>query len=223
MCIIPFPDKLQLLPVLITNDHVVSSNDIMNNKKIKFKLNSESFEIILDETRKIYNYENYDITMIEIKKSDKLKTNSFLEIDDQIFESGPRKEFKDKQIYLIHFAEGRDPVFSVGKIQGLNEDNYTIEHLCNSQPGFSGCPIIDFDSKKVIGIHKGSSKEGNWNLGTLMKEPIEKFYEEKGNLNENNINNLNKIEINQEIYNKVGNNDIDEITMVYKYKELEIE
>ena len=56
-----------------------------------------------------------------------------------------------------------------------------------------------------------------------MKEPIEKFYEEKGNLNENNINNLNKIEINQEIYNKVGNNDIDEITMVYKYKELEIE
>ena len=85
MCIIPFPDKLQLLPVLITNDHVVSSNDIMNNKKIKFKLNSESFEIILDETRKIYNDENYDITMIEIKKSDKLKTNSFLEIDDQIF------------------------------------------------------------------------------------------------------------------------------------------
>ena len=56
-----------------------------------------------------------------------------------------------------------------------------------------------------------------------MKEPIEQFYEEKGNLNENNINNLNKIEINQEIYNKVGNNDIDEITMVYKYKELEIE
>ena len=223
MCIIPFPDKLQLLPVLITNDHIVSNNDILNNNKIKFKLNSESFEIILDETRKIYNYENYDITMIEIKKSDKLKTNSFLEIDDQIFESGPRKEFKDKQIYLIHFAEGRDPVFSVGKIQGIDEDNYTIEHLCNSQPGSSGCPIIDFDSKKVIGIHKGSSKEGNWNLGTLMKEPIEKFYEEKGNLNENNINNLNKIEINQEIYNKVGNNDIDEITMVYKYKELEIE
>ena len=94
MCIIPFPDKLQLLPVLITNGHVVSSNDILNNNKIKFKLNSESFEIILDETRKIYNDENYDITMIEIKKSDKLKTNSFLEIDDQILNQGQERNSK---------------------------------------------------------------------------------------------------------------------------------
>jgi len=223
LCIIPFPNKLQLLPVLITNNHVVSNNDILNNNKIKFKLNDESFELALDETRKIYNDENYDITMIEIKKADRLKINSFLEIDELIFEPEPRKQCKDKKIYLIHFAEGKDPLFSLGKIHDINEDNYTIEHLCNSQPGSSGCPIIDYESKKVIGIHKGSSKEGNWNIGALMKEPIEKFYEEKGSHNDNNINNLNKIEINHEIYNKVKNSDIDEITMVYKYKEFEIE
>ena len=42
--------------------------------------------------------------------------------------------------------------------------------------GLSGGPLISLESFKVIGIHKGSPEKGNWNLGTLINEPISEFY-----------------------------------------------
>ena len=40
-CLIPFPDKFNLLPVLITNNHVIEKKDISNGKIIKFSINNE--------------------------------------------------------------------------------------------------------------------------------------------------------------------------------------
>jgi len=40
-CVIPFPDKFNLLPVLITNNHVLPKKDISKEKIIKFSLNNE--------------------------------------------------------------------------------------------------------------------------------------------------------------------------------------
>ena len=73
-CKIPFPDELNLLPVLITNNHVLEENDITPGKKIKFSLNKNkySFEILMDDIRRTYTNKDYDITIIEIKKNDNL-------------------------------------------------------------------------------------------------------------------------------------------------------
>ena len=88
-CIIPFPDKLNKLPALITNNHVISKNDILKDNKIKFTLNNDtlSFEIKIDNFRKVYTNERFDVTFIEIKKSGNLDINSFLDLDYQIFEN----------------------------------------------------------------------------------------------------------------------------------------
>ena len=66
-CKIPFNNNL--LPVLITNNHVLNKDDIDNNKIIKLMINNEVKEIEIDNIRKRYTNsdEKIDITIIEIK------------------------------------------------------------------------------------------------------------------------------------------------------------
>ena len=132
---------------------------------------------------------------------------------------------------------------SYGVIKNIREDNKTIHHLCATSGGSSGSPIINKDNYQVIGIHKGAAEGGkNYNLGILLKEPIEKFNEEikinKIDNNENKYNyikeneNINNIDNNNEnkkiIYNnieenKINNNNenIDEIIINYKIDEID--
>ena len=160
-CIIPFPDKFHQLPVLMTNNHVISEHDLMKDNKIKFTMNNDKlrFEIIIDKLRKIYSNEDYDVTIIEIKENDNLDMNSFMEIDNQIFKDNPNDIFKGKSIYLIGHPKGGDSTYSMGLIKDIDEDNYEIRHLCKTNPGSSGCPIINLNNNRVIGIHKGASKK----------------------------------------------------------------
>ena len=77
-CKIPFPDNFNLLPVLITNYHVISKDDILLNKNINISLNNDklNINIVMDKSRKIYlNDKLYDITIIELRKNDKIDMN----------------------------------------------------------------------------------------------------------------------------------------------------
>ena len=94
-CKIPFPNKEKMLPVLMTNNHVINS-DLLNQKNAKIKLDikeeDDIKEIVLNNNRVKYTNEEYDITIIEIKAEDNI--NHYLELDDIIF-SG-LKNFSDK-------------------------------------------------------------------------------------------------------------------------------
>ena len=83
---IPFPDELNTLKVLITNNHVLGENDIKVGSKINIFINDEKIRktIVIDEKRKTYTSQKYDITIIELKKDDPFKNDiiSFLEIDN---------------------------------------------------------------------------------------------------------------------------------------------
>ena len=84
-CNIPLPNK-KLLPVLITNEHVISKNEINNKKLIKITLDNDKkyLNIPITESRKVYTSKKYDTTIIEIfKKEDKVENIPFLEIDEQ--------------------------------------------------------------------------------------------------------------------------------------------
>ena len=195
-CLIPFPNKFNLLPVLITNNHVLEKEDIKLNSKIKFTLNNDNkqFEIFIDNKRKVFTNDKFDITIIEIKKNDNLKLDKFLEIDDQIFKDNPNDIYKQISIYIIYYPSIKKPAFANGIIKVIEEDNYNIHHLCSSVPGSSGSPIINLKNNKVIGIHKGASNN-NWNLGTFLKKPILEFYKEKGvitEISEISVQNINK-------------------------------
>ena len=95
------------------------------------------------------------MTIIEIFP-DKDGLNKFLEIDEIIFEMDNNDKFSDMPIYILQYPYENSSV-SYGVINNISE--YNIEYRCSTQKGSSGSPILSLGSLKVIGIHKGSSKE----------------------------------------------------------------
>ena len=190
------------LKVFMTNNHVLDINDIQPGQIINFSLDNDykDFQIIIDNSRETYTNKDYDVTIIEIKKEDKIDEKSFFDLDKQIFKENAFEIFRNNQIYLLHYPKGEELVISPGVIKSITIDNKTIQHLCSSSGGSSGSPIINKNNYQVIGIHKGSPASGNkYNLGTLLKEPLENFNEEvkikknqTGNNKDNNINKNNK-------------------------------
>jgi hypothetical protein len=133
--------------------------------------------------------------------------NSFLEIDDQIFKDNINDIYGDKLIYLLGHPKGGKSTFSLGMIKNIEEDNYSIRYFSKTNLDLSGRPIINLYTNKVIGIHKRiENNDQKWYLGTLLKEAREEF----------NKNDKNKI-----IYkNEDEMDEIDEITIIYKYKKI---
>ena len=74
----------------------------------------------------------------------------------------------------MHHPNAEGAKVSFGK--GIEEVNdYDIKHLCHTEPGSSGGPILSRMTNKVIGIHKGSIvKYGKsaYNIGTFLKFPL---------------------------------------------------
>ena len=209
-CMIPFPTKFNLLPVLITNNHVIGEdpNSIAVGAKIHFyvKNGNKSYKIILDKDRKFYTNENFDVTIIELRQTDNLDID-FLEVE---IKSGKPSEIyknENKSVYLLHYPHGRNVEMSNAIIKCFYEDNVNIDHFCASSPGSSGGPLMNLFTHKVIGIHKGSRTGKDWNIATHINEPLKEFNEKYNN------NNFNKINIIREQSIKEN---FDEITLTYK-------
>ena len=165
------------LRVVMTNNHVLDENNIKIGDKIIYSLNNNKInkQIIIDESRITYTSKKYDITIIEIKEKDGINKDSFLEIDNQIFNNNPNEYFRDKPVYLLHYPKGYEIKRADGTIKYIDEKD-NIQYYINSESGSSGGSIINLKNFKVIGIHKGAAKEGkNWNIGTLLKGPIEEL------------------------------------------------
>ena len=68
-CKIPFPDNINLLPVLIISYQIINES-ILKQDKITVSIDNKKItEIKLDNRIKYFNNE-YDITIIEIKEND---------------------------------------------------------------------------------------------------------------------------------------------------------
>ena len=106
-CNIPFGWN-NTLKVLMTNNHVLNLNDILPDQTINFTLNNddEEYNIPIGNDRKTYTDESSDVTIIEIKENDKIKKNSFFNLDEQIFKENSIKIFKNCQIFLLHYPKG---------------------------------------------------------------------------------------------------------------------
>ena len=200
-CKIPFPDRNNLLSVLITNNHII--NDELLNKpnfniKIFIKEEIDIEEICLNNRIK-YTNEKYDTTIIEIKESDKI--NNYLELNDIIIDNiinneKRNKDFIDQTIYIMHYPGGKLSV-SYGIFESIYEEKEqcNFSHLCNTLNGSSGSPLLSLNNK-VIGIHKqGIIKH---NLGTLLDYPLKDFI--KLYFNADNSNNNISTTLNIEDY-----------------------
>ena len=102
--------------------------------------------------------------------------------------------YENDSIYILHYANAEEAKVSFGK--GIKKvDNYDIKHLCHTETGSSGGPILSRLTNKVIGIHKGSIGRGkcDYNIGTFLKYPL------------NEVKNQNKPEENRPKVSKNNN------------------
>ena len=140
----------------------------------------------MDDNRKIYTSDEkiYDTTIIEIKpEKDKLNEKNFLELDINIFEDSIDI---NEDIYIIQYPKYsfnlQKAAVSYGKIKKI-ENKYEIKHLCSTEVGSSGSPILNLSNNKVIGIHSRGYEKYNFNKGFSLKYSIEEYL--------NNINLIN--------------------------------
>ena len=176
-CKIPFPNQNYLLPVLFTNNHILGENEIKINSKIQISLNDDSeLKIIkINELRKVFTNQKLDITIIEIKPNED-RISFFFDIDDIINNENENLTniFRKKSIYMLHYPKSQNVHVSYGLSYSLK--NNVINHICISEKGSSGAPILSLNTFKIIGIHCGEASHFNYNLGSFIKEPILKFY-----------------------------------------------
>ena len=145
-CKIPFPNRNNMLPVFITNNHILNKALLYsNNTNIKIYIKEDTDIKIVTNLNKRIKYTNdeneYDITIIEIKKEDNIK--NYLELDDIIINSiikgeNKMKEFDDETIYIIQYPKGKLS-FSYGILKEKDLlNNYDFKHLCSTDEGSSG-------------------------------------------------------------------------------------
>ena len=198
-CKIPYPNEFTLLPVLITNNHVLNAEDIRINKKIVLSINDNKTkkELLIDDSRKAFTDKDIDITFIEIRPNiDKIKY--FLDVDENINYENIEEIYKTKQIYIIQYPKGLYSSFSTGIVKKINDSN--ILHTCSTDVGSSGSPILCLLNYKVIGIHKGKANI-NFNQGIFIKKAISTFnnYYQSNFLYEVNILNLKKMNVGNQL------------------------
>ena len=211
-CKIPFPGDNRLLSVLITNNHILDES-LLNQKKKKISLtiNNKDKEIELDNRIK-YTNKKYDITIIELKTEDRI--HNFFELDNNISNKSNLSYF-GKSIYLLHYPENEESYVSYGIIKGLERDQnyYEFNHVCSTNFGSSGGPILDLSNNTIIGVHKAANNKEPYNIGLFLKYPLNEFinkYKSKDSI----INFKTKVNNRKNVHFKP--NDINSITDMKK-------
>ena len=181
-CKIPFPNMNNMLPVLITNSHVIGQN-IFYQKNTKISLyikNAQSIRALNLDNRIKHINKAYDISIIELKESDGI--TNFLELDSTILneilnnniDNKSILDYVDSTIYMLQYPEGKLSV-SYGILNSIYEDNqYFFSHKCSSRAGSTGSPILNINNNKVIGMHQSSIKN-HYNKGIFLSFPIKEF------------------------------------------------
>ena len=198
----------ELVPVLITNYHVIDDKFVESNNSLDVYINGKPKFININKNKIIYSSSDikYDIMIIRLKDGE---IKNYLEIDESIFENS-EQVYKNVPIYILHYPgkEGKAQIsFNKEGKKGIEKlDEYNIKHYCSTEEGSSGSPILSAMTNKIIGIHKAANRRKEYNFGTFLKYP----------LNELNGNIYKATKLKNEIiciYNKQK----DEIKLLYDY------
>ena len=188
--------------VLFTCNHVLAEEDLTLGKEINLIFKNNIIKIIkINKLRTIYTNKDYDVTIIEILRNDRFEESEMLELDNNMYNDGLANYYKNRQVYIIHYPNGNEVRYSSDLVKAVYVDNNKIEHLCSTETGSSGGPIINLENGCVFAIHVGN-KGNKINLGSIIKNPIDEFY----NLKENKKNEIilileiEKDDINKDIY-----------------------
>lgn len=142
---------------LITAYQILGKEDLKigNEINLTFNDNKDRRIIKIDDSRHIYENEEDDIVIIEIKDNDKLNKKKFLDInqntnhdENEIY----NKKNNNKSFYILHYPSGNLSSLTIGVIKEINYNK--INHCISTEDGSSRAPILNLDNCKV-GIHQG--------------------------------------------------------------------
>ena len=180
LCKIPYPNKCSFIYSLIT------TNKFTKNKLFMITFENDKIKkyIYYYPERKIYKSEKYNVQIIEIFP-DKDKIYNFLEFDENLNIEND-ENYKNLNICIPYFLKNQQLSIYYGVINKYEKE-------CNNiKEEIGGCPIILFDTFKIIGINRGE-KESNF---VLLKYPIFEF-----NKNEIIVHvNIDYDDLNKDIY-----------------------
>ena len=157
-CKIPYTQNNNLLlPVLITNNHVLSKNELESDLKIK--INGET-KVISLKGRKKWTDKTIDFTCIEIKEEED-NIHTFFNLDDNVLDKNYSNDCYLNHHVIIFAINRKDKQigFSNGVIK-KNEESF-FEYTCNTFPGCSGGCIVNQINNNIIGIHRAEIKTSN--------------------------------------------------------------
>ena len=172
------PHEKKKINVLIANNYILDKNILSSNSTLNFTLNNDKEEksIEIDGTRKIYMNKEYNITIIEITKKDKI--DKFLELDEDMLNIDFR--LQNDSIYMLQYSKiNKNYSASVSYGIATTIDKYDIINYCSTKTGAIGSPILNLSNNKVVGIHREISTKYTYNKATFLKYPIEEFLKEK--------------------------------------------
>ena len=190
---IPYQFKFKY--VLITNNHILSENDIQIGKIIKISMNNEKEykTIKIGDKRLVFTNKAEDVTIIEIEEKDNIK--NFIEIDERYNQDNIEDRCRKESLYILNYPKGDNMKVSFGLLEDIKNNN--LYHLCTTEPGSSGSPIISLKTFKLLGVHIGGCKNtyyNNCNIGLFIKYLIDEFNKKIKNNLPNIKKNKEKIE-----------------------------
>ena len=200
-CCVPYENEEK--KVFITNYHIINEKFIKEKDKIKLGIDNDhiTIDIPIEKDAKIYlsPEKKNDLVIIEIKNTNNLQKIEFLKLDDKLLTENPESIYETKNsIYIIQYP--REVCVSYGIVKKINDNK--IQHLCWTDKGSSGSPILSLETMKVIGVHKGCEKIFNYNLGIFLRNPIKNLKNEMKKIKEikKNYFEINKSNENNEIF-----------------------
>ena len=164
--------------LLITNNNILNNNIIIAHKTINifFDENIEYKTIEINENKNIYTSDQYGITIIQIHPEiDKI--NFFMELDQMIFNNS--FNLSNEAIYILHYYKYNNEIETISSVSyGIlkNIEDSNLNFYCNGGTNMLGSPILRLSTNKIIGIYKDKiNNDFNYNIGKLLKNPINEF------------------------------------------------
>ena len=202
-----------IIPVLITNTHILDLEFIKLNNAIKISTNDDNNikTLNIDENDIIYisPVDKFDIIIIKLEED----ITNYLELDENIFTNDSEKIYENESIYILHYPKGDKACVSYGYGFSKSKENNDFVYKCDINSGSLGAPILNIATNKVIGINKGIISNNEYIKGTFLKYPLNELNIKKSNPNNdiliNNETNKTLVSMNEiRIEVKINKEDI---------------
>jgi len=156
---------------LITSNNILNKGDLISGENILvyFKNNDKYINLIIDNTRKCYSSEVYQITIIEIIPKDNVNFITYLDIDFYR---------NQNEIKILYYGNNNKEEQYLGNIINYNNNAFQFALYYNDDNSLlsPGCPILNSKDNKVIGINT-TLKGNNCKTGTFIFQAINDFYQ----------------------------------------------